>query len=400
MSITFLHTADWQLGKPFRRHPEGDELGRTRLDAIERLAELATERDVDVVLVAGDVFDANTVDRSDVVLPACARLATFEMPVYLLPGNHDYVGAPDAVLTDRRFLDNLPDHVHVLTDREPVPVCDGEAVILPTPLEERQPKGNTLTHIGAQTGDAWPDAIRIALAHGSVTRFDEDIEGEATNYIDPHRVETADLDYLALGDWHGKKRITDRVWYPGTPEPDSYADNDPGYALVVDIEGPGDAPNVEPVETAELNWREASRTFEAAEDVDAFTDWVDDLGPLHRTVLKLEIGGILGREAYERLDEELEALAGQLFELRRRGDISPAIEGGDFELEALGGYVEQTAERLMAAAESSEEVDAEALEQIVDEHGPWHEEAFELDDLARRALRTLQRLTRDEGESP
>jgi len=401
VSIRFLHTADWQLGKPFRRHPEGDDLGGTRLDAIERIAEVAADREVDFVLVAGDVFDANTVDRTDVVLPACARLETFEMPVYLLPGNHDFVGAPDAVLTDQRFRENLPEHVHVLTDRDPVLVADGEAVVLPSPLEERQPTGNTLTHLDADTGGEWPDAIRVGLAHGSVTRFDENIEGEASNYIDPNRAEAADLDYLALGDWHGKKRITEHVWYSGTPEPDGYADNDPGYALVVDIEAPGAPPDVEPVSTGRLDWLATDWTFESAEDLEAFSDWIDALGALHRTVLKLDIEGVLGREAFHRLDDRLADLDGQLFELRRRGDISPAVEPEEVDFEAMGGYVERATERLLDAADVADraEDDPDELRRIVDEHGPWHEEAFELEDLARRALRTLHRLTQTEGDS-
>ena len=62
MTITFLHTADWQLGKPFGSI-EGDTaalLREERFEAVKRIALLATERDVDAVIVAGDVFDSAT----------------------------------------------------------------------------------------------------------------------------------------------------------------------------------------------------------------------------------------------------------------------------------------------------------------------------------------------------
>ena len=59
MAVTVLHTADWHLGKPFGSI-EGDVaalLREERFDAVARLADLARERQVDAVIVAGDVFD-------------------------------------------------------------------------------------------------------------------------------------------------------------------------------------------------------------------------------------------------------------------------------------------------------------------------------------------------------
>ena len=397
--VRFIHTADWQLGKPFHSHPEGEELQRVRLEAIERIAETAEEQDVDFVVVAGDVFDANTVSRRDVVLPACARLEAFSMPVFLLPGNHDHIGSPDSVLLDDRFQSNCPEHVDVLADEEPVPVCDQEALLLPAPLTKRQPLGDTMDHIDADTGSEWPDAIRIAVAHGSVTRFDENIEGEASNHIDPDRAARANLDYVALGDWHGRKRVTDRVWYSGTPEPDRYKDNDPGHVLVVQIDEPGATPSVDPIETRKLRWLALERTFDASEDVDAMASWISDLDATFQTVIKLTIGGVLRGEPHARLMDLLDDLAGRAFELRRRGEISPAVSPDDIDLAALGGYVERAAEQLLAAASGEHEEKESQLDALVEDHAPWHEEVFERDDTARRALRLLQRIAAVEGDA-
>ena len=63
----FLHTADWQIGRQYTRFAADDAvpLAEARLRAVETLARLATEHAVDAVLVAGDVFDAQTVaDRT------------------------------------------------------------------------------------------------------------------------------------------------------------------------------------------------------------------------------------------------------------------------------------------------------------------------------------------------
>ena len=83
-------------------------------------------------------------------------------------------------------------------------------------------------------------ALRIGLAHGSVQGFGS--AGEANVPIDPARVKSAGLSYLALGDWHGTTRISDRAWYSGTPEPDGFRDNDPGNALIVRVDDAA-APN-------------------------------------------------------------------------------------------------------------------------------------------------------------
>ncbi len=68
MGFRFIHTADWQLGKPFANIPgdAGAELRTQRLRTVQRIAELARDRVVEAVLVAGDAFDGNEV--SDMTL--------------------------------------------------------------------------------------------------------------------------------------------------------------------------------------------------------------------------------------------------------------------------------------------------------------------------------------------
>ncbi|WP_375428807.1 hypothetical protein [uncultured Sphingomonas sp.] len=53
-----IHTADWQLGKPFGRLPQEvrTALHEALFDAIDRIGALARERDAAHVVVAGDVL--------------------------------------------------------------------------------------------------------------------------------------------------------------------------------------------------------------------------------------------------------------------------------------------------------------------------------------------------------
>jgi hypothetical protein len=60
MSVTFLHTADWQLGKPYEYVEDPDKrilLQQERFHVIERMAALVSDHRAEFVVVAGDLFD-------------------------------------------------------------------------------------------------------------------------------------------------------------------------------------------------------------------------------------------------------------------------------------------------------------------------------------------------------
>src|SRR3546814_8603749 len=89
--MRFLHTADWQLGKPFGRfEPEvRAALGEARFDAIDRIGEVAAANQVEHVIVAGDVFDTEG-PEDRVIVQAVSRMQRYPCRWWLLPGNHDY----------------------------------------------------------------------------------------------------------------------------------------------------------------------------------------------------------------------------------------------------------------------------------------------------------------------
>jgi exonuclease SbcD len=86
--MRFLHTADWHVGKTLR--------GRSRLDefaaALEEVAQVARERRVDAVLIAGDVFDspAPPAEAEKLVYDFLARLLPERIACVLVAGNHDH----------------------------------------------------------------------------------------------------------------------------------------------------------------------------------------------------------------------------------------------------------------------------------------------------------------------
>ena len=75
--VKFLHTSDWQLGMTRRYLAEGSQerYNQARFDAVRTMGRLAKEESCQFMLVCGDVFESNQVDRKTVAAKArCARL--------------------------------------------------------------------------------------------------------------------------------------------------------------------------------------------------------------------------------------------------------------------------------------------------------------------------------------
>src|SRR3990170_664254 len=108
--IRFLHTSDWQLGMTRHFLSEGaqERFNQARFDAIRTLGRVAKEEECQFMLVCGDVFESNQVDRKT-VSRALEALKEVPVPVYLLPGNHDPLNAA-SVYRSGTFIERRPAH--------------------------------------------------------------------------------------------------------------------------------------------------------------------------------------------------------------------------------------------------------------------------------------------------
>ena len=84
--MRFLHTADWHVGKTLRGRSRADE----HRAVLSEIATIADERDVDAVLVAGDLFEtaAPSPESEEIVYQALLALSKVR-PVVVVAGNHD-----------------------------------------------------------------------------------------------------------------------------------------------------------------------------------------------------------------------------------------------------------------------------------------------------------------------
>lgn len=361
MTLRLLHTADWQLGKSFAGVP-GDAaslLRAARFDAVRTLARIARERAVDAVLVAGDVFDDNLVSASTVAR-TIAAMREFAGPWVLLPGNHDADTA--ASVWSRLRHGGVPENLLLAGSPLPLSLADGRLVVLPAPLTARRVFDDLTEWMdGAATA---PTVVRVGLAHGSVAgRLPGD--ADAANPIAADRAERAQLDYLALGDWHGTLEIAPRTWYAGTPEPDRFATNEPGHALLVELTAPRSPARVERVITATYHWHTVDLDVTGLEpgDVDAAVDRaLPPPAERHLALLRLRLGGIAGLATRAAIDTALERAAGELVWVDVIED-GLATEPDDRDLASLADFpVTAAAARALqeAAATGSDEERASA----------------------------------------
>ena len=169
----FLHTSDWQLGmtRHYLKEGEQEKFAQARIDAIRRLGEVADTESCEFIVVSGDVFDSNQVDRRTVVR-ALEALAGVPVPVYLLPGNHDPLNEA-SVFRSQVFLEHKPDNVHVIEDESPFEVNKGVEIV-GTPWRAKKIVHDPVAKACSQLEPA--KGIRICVTHGIMDTLSPDKE--------------------------------------------------------------------------------------------------------------------------------------------------------------------------------------------------------------------------------
>lgn len=333
--MRFLHTADWQLGCNFSSLRNADGLRKARLEAVKKIFALAQKQAVDFIVAAGDLIEHNLIDNWTIEQMAHI-VSTSTVPVYLLPGNHDPL-VPDSPYV--RKPDMFGKNAIILRDEAPLKIAGG--TLYPCPARSRRSRLDPTEWIPMRSTD---DGIRIGVAHGSAGVSDPD-----DFPINSKAAELHELDYLALGHWHGTKQIDSRTWYSGTPEPTSFKEL-PGNVLLIEIEKPGSSPQVIQHPVATHKWLSETVSVYCEKDVDALiAKVIAQQGP--RTLLDLTVKGTLAPPELARL----ESLRGDEFcELRVTCDVSPAMDEIKFHHPLLNEMVRQLQNTVGTNAEQTQ----------------------------------------------
>jgi DNA repair exonuclease SbcCD nuclease subunit len=296
--IRFVHTADWHLGIKYAKlGPNAEKAREVRIKTVEKLMNIAKENDVDFIIVAGDLFDNNDVDRGliGVVLNIMKEVAP--IPVYILPGNHD------PLTRDSLYLDSSwksLNNVVILESKEPLRISNLNVTLYPCPVTQKQTRSDLTEWIKAKD-----ESISIGIAHGNLQ-----IEGfiEDPNFpIDPGRGEKSGLDYLALGEWHslfkykGKDEIV-RTVYSGTPETAKFGEDGSGKAVLVEIKTHGSKPALREIDTGILKWEKWTRDISTLDELRHIEMELAKIEGSEYKVINLYLGGVIDQETASHLD--------------------------------------------------------------------------------------------------
>lgn len=356
--LRLIHTADWQLGRQFGQFEADDAaaLSAARFDSISRIVQFANSVDANLIVVAGDVFDAPAM-ADKTIRRVFDALNAFAGHWLLLPGNHDAALAA-GVWVRAQALACIGARTHVATQTGVINIDAIRASLLVAPLTQR----NTLS----DTTEAFDQLItpdghfRIGVAHGSVSGLLPEAS-EAGNPIAPSRAGSARLDYLALGDWHGKKMIDERTWYSGTPEPDRFRANEPGFVLDVSLSEPGAVPRVAAVPIACFRWHDIEASLADDTDLEALENAVQAFSS--EDVVRLKLTGTLTLAQQQRVDTLLAAGAARARALRHdQSGLRLRVSDEDLSVLQVDGYLTQVLGDLQdPATDLPEEIRQEAL---------------------------------------
>ena len=360
--MKFLHTADWQLG--MTRHflaPEAQaRFSQARLDAITAIGRVAEEEGAEFVVVCGDVFETNYVDRP-VVVRALENMGACRVPFFLLPGNHDPLSA-GSVYTSPTFRQHCPPNVTVLAEPG-VHVVRRTVELVAAPWANKAPLVDLVTTALDPLQPAPIGTTRIAVGHGAL-----DVRSPAAG--NPALIRLAGLEaalhdgrvhYVALGDRHSTtgESVDGRIWHAGAPEPTDYDEVDPGNVLVVELTD--GRCSVTPKRVASWTFLRERFDLTGAADVEALRAWLESVPDKGRTVVKLAKVGTLSLRDHAVLEGVLEHFAdlfGAIEDWPGQTELVLLPDDADFGALGLVGFARDAVGDLKATVEGGDAVQA------------------------------------------
>jgi len=348
MNFRFLQTGDWQLGMTRRYFSEDaqERYSQSRFDAVRAIGRIAREQQCRFVLVCGDTFESNQVDRKTVARTLEA-LREVPVPVFLLPGNHDPLNEA-SVYRSSVFLERKPEHVQVIVSTDPIRPADGIEV-RGAPWLSKRPAANPLEALLAGLAPE-SGVFRICAGHGAIDQFTPDASAPGVISVETleNAIDEGKVHYVALGDRHSRTRIGqgERIWYAGSPEATDFDEVESGFVQVVEV---GDAEVVtRSVRAGRWRFLERDRVdLNGAEEVEALGKWLHDIERKDLTVVRLRLVGSLSLSLRDRLQNHLDAATDVLgaLEVREEG-LLVLPDDADFADLGFSGFAESTVNRL------------------------------------------------------
>jgi DNA repair protein SbcD/Mre11 len=361
--LRLLHTADVHLGA---RHADlGDRAATQRerqFAAFVATIDLALGEKVDLVLIAGDLFDSNVQPKRSVDRAASQlqRLVDARIRLVIAPGTHDVY---DRASIYRAY--DLPamagavgsDLVTVLDPDHPeVHLKSLDVVVHGRCFATKRAPHSPLQDLDTAKDDraTW----HVGLLHAALA-----IEGRTDGdevVITTDEIAATHLDYLALGHWHsttkGKAGKTSYA-YSGAPEPVALDQDGAGNALLVTLDQ-SDGKKSVTVEERRVGRTRVDKVQLDAASVGSQPSLVSKLAERadQDLVLDVEIIGVKPDELDVHVDEVETELADRFLKLRVRDrSVAPLPEGPVVSADTVLGAFIRDLEAQIAEAEARDD---------------------------------------------
>lgn len=267
--MRILHTSDWHLGSSLHGYNRTDELFRQ----VERVCEITQENDVDVLLVAGDIFECRSRQAAHEVTKRLSQILSpyiqGGLRVVLLPGNHDDREHFRMMRSLLELEHGCCERVRVVENTETFEMAGVQFVAIPYPAREvleryGERRGGTASgavernkHLSAILADLVRDEISelepgmpaVFVTHISVEGVTATSGKEIGNYDQdinlalkalPHNVS-----YIALGHIHQQQQIKSHpvpCFYSGSFDRMDFGEREEEkFVLLVDVHDAGPA---------------------------------------------------------------------------------------------------------------------------------------------------------------
>lgn len=237
--MRLIHTADVHLDASFAGSGLPARFGTRRRqslrDVFQGIVRRAGSWPADALLIAGDLFEHDRVSLDTVAFLRNEFAGIPKVAVFIAPGNHDPF-VPDSPYASETWPENV-----VIFDRAmwSAHAVDG----LPLVVHGFAFDGPDISvNPFGQLAIPHDDCLHIAVAHGSESSY---VPSGKTAYA-PFQAATAapeGLAYLALGHYHGLRRITGDfatcIYYSGAPEGHTFGETGPHHYLEVELDETG-----------------------------------------------------------------------------------------------------------------------------------------------------------------
>jgi len=308
--VRFLHTADLHLDSPLRAlASRNSALGNLLQDASRtvlcRLVDTAIEEAVDAVLIAGDLFDGELRDvhTAKLLEREMKRLASANIPVFIIWGNHD----AESKLTD---VLNLPANVHTFDGRGgSASFANDQVVVHGVSFSKRKAPDSLLPKFSPPV----PGCFNIGMLHTSLSGSD----GHNT-YAPCSVKELIDMgyDYWALGHIHKRKihHNNPAIVMPGNPLGRHINENGERSISLVSLEQ-GKAPDIKALTIAPARFERIPVTLDSIDEQgEAFEQITSDIekqrssSDADHLIVRLELKGTTPLTNYYQRNKESELI--------------------------------------------------------------------------------------------